>query len=138
MPAPWKTRTLLIVAGTAAYWGVIFTGTHLAGGVIHEGGHSDKFFHFGAFAGLTILLCGSAASFYRMGPTLYAGIVGLAAGYGIFDELTQTLVHRTADPLDWVADVSGALVGTLIFAMAAWLFERLSTRSSAPSVDQLP
>jgi VanZ family protein len=123
MPAPWKTRTLLLIAATAAYWVVIFVGTHIPGSLIHGGGQSDKVLHFGAFAGLAILLCSCAAGFRRPGPAIYAGVVGLAACYGILDELTQSLVrHRTADLWDWVADVSGAIVGTLIFALAMRLF----------------
>lgn len=111
------------MAGTVAYWLVIFLGTHTPGSVIHGGGHSDKVFHFGAFFGLAILLCGTAACFRRTGPVLYAGVVGLAACYGILDELTQRLVtNRTADPLDWLADICGAIVGTLIFALGMKLF----------------
>ncbi len=123
MTAPSQFRTWLILAATAAYLLVIFAGTHLPGGVIHGGGHSDKLFHFGAFFGLAILLAGCFACFRRTGPLLYGAIVALAAGYGILDELTQMLVkNRTADPLDWLTDVGGAIAGTLIFAAGMWLF----------------
>jgi VanZ family protein len=123
MPTSWKIRSLLLMAGTAAYWLVIFLGTHVPGSVIHGGGHMDKVFHFGAYVGLAILLCGCAACFRRMRPVLYAGVVGLAACYGILDELTQRMVmNRTADPLDWLADICGAIVGTLIFALGMKLF----------------
>ncbi|MBC7853824.1 MAG: VanZ family protein, partial [Pirellulaceae bacterium] len=118
MPALWKSRTLLIVAGTAGYWVVIFVGTHMPGNETDGGGHRDKVLHFGAFFGLAMLLCSCAACFRRTGPALYAGVVGLAAGYGIFDEWTQMLAkNRSADPLDWLADISGAIAGTLIFAL---------------------
>ncbi|MGI8980323.1 MAG: VanZ family protein [Pirellulaceae bacterium] len=122
MPTPWKIRTLLLMAGTAAYWLVIFLGTHMPGSVIHGGGHRDKVFHFGAFVGLAILLCACVACFRRTGPVLYAGVVGLAACYGILDELTQKFTNRTADPLDWLADICGAIAGTLLFALAMKLF----------------
>src|SRR6476620_5377290 len=113
MPAPWKPRTLIILAGLAAWWIVIFVGTHLPGSIIHPVGNRDKIYHFSAFAGLAALLCASAACFRRPGPGVYAAVIAVAASYGIFDELTQMLVpRRTADPLDWLADISGATVGT--------------------------
>ena len=123
MPASWKTRALLMIVATALYWTVIFAGTHMPGSKHPSMGHNDKFAHFGAFVGLGFLLCGCAACFRRPGLSVYAGVVGLAACYGILDELTQQLVkNRTADPLDWLTDVCGALVGTLIFAGGMWLF----------------
>ena len=125
MPIVWKPRTILILAGTAAYWLVILVGTHAPGNVVPGGGHNDKVFHFVAFVGLAVLLCSCAACFRRPGFLLYAAIIGLAACYGIVDELTQTLVkNRTADSMDWLADVCGAIAGTLIFALGMWLFRR--------------
>jgi VanZ family protein len=125
MTNPRRIRTLLLLAATAAYWVMIFVGTHIPGSVIHGGGHRDKVFHFGAFAGLAILLCSCAAGFRRTRPAVYLGVVALAASYGVIDELTQRLAkNRTADPLDWLADVSGAIVGTLIFALGANFLSR--------------
>ncbi|MCE9525634.1 MAG: VanZ family protein [Planctomycetales bacterium] len=123
MPAVPKTCTILILAGTAAYWLLLFAGTHAPGNVVNAGGNTDKVYHFFAFFGLTILLCGSMASFRRPGTALYATIVGLVAAYGIFDELTQMLIpNRTADPLDWLADMSGAILGVLTFSLLHRLF----------------
>lgn len=122
MTNPWKIRTLLLLAATAAYWLVIFVGTHLPGSVHHLGGHWDKLYHFGAFLGLAVLLCGCIFCFRRLGVWEYAGIFGGVACYGIVDELTQKLTHRTADPLDWLADMCGAIAGTLIFAVGMRLF----------------
>jgi VanZ family protein len=123
MPAVLKARTILILAGTAAYWLLLFVGTHAPGNVINSGGHTDKVYHFSAFFGLTILLCGCMANFRRPGPAMYVAIVGMVAAYGVFDELTQMLVpNRTADPLDWLADMSGAILGVLIFSLLQRLF----------------
>lgn len=123
MTNPWKIRTLLLLAATAAYWVVIFVGTHVPGSVKHAVSNQDKVFHFGAFAGPAILLCCSAAGFRRTEPVVYAGVIGLAACYGILDELTQRLAkNRTADPLDWLADICGTIAGTLLFALAMRLF----------------
>jgi VanZ family protein len=120
-----KPRTLLILTVTAAYWLLIFGGTHAVGHAGPEVGNWDKLVHGGAFAGLALLLCGSLACFWRTRPLLYAANIAVVAGYGIVDELTQMLVKdRTADPLDWLADVTGAFAGTIVFALAAWLMRQ--------------
>ena len=120
-----QTRTRLILASAAVYWLVIFTGTHVPGHVLHHIGHKDKVFHFGAFVGLSALLCWSASCFRKPGLVIYAAVLAVAAVYGVFDELTQQLVPlRTADPLDWLADVCGAVIGILLFAGLQRLFGR--------------
>jgi VanZ family protein len=118
MPLSTKTKSLLFLLATAGYWLVIFGGTHIPGNPLPGGGHRDKVAHFCAYAGLAFLLCGSVACFRRMRPGYYAAILGLIAVYGIVDELTQLLVpHRTADPLDWLADMSGAIFAILSFLL---------------------
>jgi len=48
----------------------------------------------------------------------YVAIFAIAACYGVFDELTQTLIPgRSADPLDWLADLAGALAGLGAYAL---------------------
>ncbi|MFN0020317.1 MAG: VanZ family protein [Pirellulaceae bacterium] len=123
MPATSKVRFILTLAGTAIYWLLLFVGTHAPGNVINSGGHTDKVYHFSAFFGLSILLCGGMASLRRPGLAMYGAIVGLVAAYGVFDELTQMLVpNRTADLLDWLADISGAILGVLTFSLLQRLF----------------
>ena len=118
-----KPHTLLLLVATAGYWLVIFSGTHVPGNQSSGGGHSDKVAHFSAFAGLAFLLCCTVACFRPMRPAYYGAILGLVACYGMFDELTQLLVrYRTADPLDWLADMCGAIMGMLIFAAGTKLF----------------
>ena len=131
MPLSAKTRTLLFLVVTAGYWLVIFGGTHTPGNPFPGGGHRDKLAHFGAFAGLAFLLCGSVACFRPMRPAYYGAILGLVACYGIIDELTQLLVSRTADPLDWVADMSGAIFGMVIFAVGLRFFRPREGRHGA-------
>ena len=131
MPLSAKTKSLLIFAVTAAYWLIIFGGTHLPGNPLPGGGHRDKLAHFGAYAGLAFLLCGAVACFRRMVPAYYGAVLGLIACYGIFDELTQLLVpNRTADPLDWLADISGGLVAMVVFAAGMWFRSRKPSAAS--------
>ena len=125
-----KIRTRLILASAAAYWLIIFAGTHVPGHVLYHIGHKDKVFHFGAFVGLSALLCGAVSCFRKPGPAVYAAVFAVAAVYGVFDELTQQLVPlRTADPLDWLADICGAAIGVLAFAGAHRLFAQRSIQA---------
>ena len=121
MTIRWKPRTLLILSATVAYWIVMCVGTHVPhvpGGGGQPGGNTDKLYHFGAFLGLAILVCFCVRCFGPLRRWHYVGVVGAIAIYGGIDELTQRLViNRTADPLDWLADVSGATLGAAIFAM---------------------
>jgi len=132
MANPWKPRTLLFLAATTAYLVVMCVGTHLPGSVVHSSGHTDKLYHFGAFLGLAVLLCFSLRCFCRLGIWQYAAIVGGIACYGVVDELTQTLsINRSADPLDWLADVSGAILGVVAFAVLARVVASRENRQGA-------
>ena len=54
----------------------------------------------------------------RLTLALYVGLVAALAGYAAVDELLQTpLPQRVADPLDWLADVTGAAFGAAVFAL---------------------
>ena len=76
-----------------------------------------------AFAGLAVLLAavGQAAGFGSW--RLYLGVAVVLALYGLFDEATQALVRRREPDLyDWLADMTGALVGIVAFALFAKLW----------------
>jgi VanZ family protein len=104
----------LTAAALAAYWIALFIGTHIP---IPEGvgvGNKDKWIHFAAYAGLAGLATLTVAWRVRgclRGTHLLMIVAGFAL-FGAFDELTQPLVHRDADWLDWYADVVGVLIGT--------------------------
>ena len=77
---------------------------------------SDKVLHALEYAGLSGLL---ALGLSRLGVPGLRRVallaVVLAAAYGATDELHQSFVpHRSADPLDWLADSVGALVGGIL------------------------
>ncbi len=78
----------------------------------------DKLLHAGAYAVLGALLL---AAFVR--ARLAAGAVLLAAlvatAYGATDEWHQSYVPgRDADPFDWAADASGAILGAAAAVLA--------------------
>jgi VanZ family protein len=89
---------------------------------------SDKTGHIVAYLGLAIL------SVRALGGGLPCRVVmrvawsalAIAAGYGMFDEIHQRFVPgRSADVLDWYADVSGAVIGI----GACWLWGIIACRA---------
>lgn len=106
----------------AAYWLLIFAGTHLPKLPAIAADVSDKAKHFTAFFGLTLLLC-----YVTTSPKLgrrFAWIGSGAACYAAVDELTQMLVPgRTADVWDFAADSLGIAVALFTYYVArlvAW------------------
>lgn len=82
--------------------------------------HSDKVLHAIEYAGFGGLLARALALGGRglsaRGAVVAA--VGLGALYGASDELHQAFVpNRTADPFDWMADVTGAAAGALLYRL---------------------
>ncbi len=94
---------------------------------------NDRAAHFLAYFGLAVLafgLCRVAAKPHRVAPWL----IGLAA-FGAVDELTQPWFGRTAEWLDWTADLGGLTTGLL--AVGCWdRFVR--SRSSKGASARLP
>ena len=128
MPIPRPTRPQILVVAALAYWLVLFVATHrpiVPGSWLANVSrpaslmHLDKVQHVVAFAALAVLLCAAAAGYVRPSWWLYAGVIGSVALYGAFDEWSQGLIdYRYPDARDWVADVFGAALGVLAFALA--------------------
>lgn len=100
------------------YWLLIFTGTHLPHPHISVPGLSDKAMHFGAYAGLSFLLCWAVPALRgRIASKLALAILACCL-YGIVDELTQLLVrNRHAELLDYAADCLGAATGAAFYLL---------------------
>ncbi|HEY1599902.1 MAG TPA: VanZ family protein [Pirellulales bacterium] len=95
----------------------------------------DKAFHFTAYAGLSFLLSTLAAAIWtgsaskRWGHLLrYFAVLPVVALYGVIDELTQPAVGRTADSLDWLADMCGAASGLVLFLVMRFVLKRQAER----------
>ncbi len=75
----------------------------------------DKLEHVLAYGAVVFLWLLS----FRRPPGLkaMAGVVLAAAALGAVDELTQPLVNRTACPVDWAADLVGAVVACGLFGL---------------------
>jgi len=82
---------------------------------------NDKLLHLGAYAGLAFLLAAALTACRLKRGTLLITLA-VAAVYGCVDEVSQMLVKgRDADIADWAADVFGAGVGALAFAVGLLL-----------------
>ncbi|MGB7348199.1 MAG: VanZ family protein [Pirellulaceae bacterium] len=110
----------VIVLVLAAYWLAIFTGTHLPDPPDIGQNVNDKVKHFGAYFGLTILLC--LAVTFRCLKRRVIWVALIVATYGALDELTQQLVPgRYADVNDFIADLGGMTKGIIVYLLARWI-----------------
>lgn len=85
----------------------------------------DKLAHLGMYGTLGVLSARGWARAGRRPPVVVVLAIGAAAG--ALDEWNQRQVaSRTADPLDWLADLVGVALG---FALAAWLMRRSARKA---------
>jgi hypothetical protein len=85
----------------------------------------DKLCHFSGYAVLTLLLLLMPVGLFRMpeggyrSPAWLAALLVLlaVAAAAALDELTQPLVLRDLDPLDWAFDITGAIAALTAVAI---------------------
>ncbi|MCG6155652.1 VanZ family protein [Rubinisphaera margarita] len=112
-----KTVLLILLIGYATTL-VVFT--HLPVEDVPDTGASDKLLHFGAYAVLGLLAAANLR--VRRMPSVTQGLLLWAslAVFGAFDEMTQALVERSPELLDWSADIVGAAAGILAVSLLPW------------------
>lgn len=95
------------------YWVALFVSTHVPlPKQVHMPGQSDKWIHVAAYAVLACLLGLWISATRRLGRRETTIVFVAAAGYAIFDELSQLPVEgRHADLYDVFADWLGAVGG---------------------------
>lgn len=141
-----RRPALLLLPAAAIYWLLLFALTHWPKDRLPDTPRipaSDKVVHFLGYAILAALLLWAAQTAAETWPRWRGGACWLRRGamlvlavvlvYGVFDELTQPLVGRTADVLDWVADAAGALCGLLL--VRAWSSQRSTAARAAQATD---
>ena len=119
---PTKLRLLpwLAVGGWMA---VIFTMSSLSGSQVP--GRFGSLGHFGEYAILGALLVVALTS-----PKRAVLAVALASAYGVTDELHQLFVPgRMSDPVDWLVDTLGAIVGVYV---ATRIYRAFRSRTDSP------
>ena len=118
-----KNRNWVLFFPLILYWIILFIGTtipsdHLSN-IVDIG---DKLKHFSAYSILAFLL--SLNLFFQekweyASKNYLAYTLMICFLYGAFDEIHQLLVpNRSAEFLDWFADISGSIVGSFF----AYLF----------------
>jgi VanZ family protein len=107
-----------------AYWLALVMGTHWPHLPQIGPKGFDKVLHLSAYAGLITLVSvnifwGRAAAWWQYGLVF----LGLAL-FGGCDELTQPPFGRTADWLDWYADLTGLTIGLFVAVVLNWAVSR--------------
>jgi len=106
-------RPLLLIT-TASYWCTMFIMTHLPPERMPHVRMSDKLQHLFAFMilGGLLYLCVDQRIKRAL---LVVAIIG--ASYAAIDELTQPLIGRNCELLDWLCDAGGVILGSLGVAL---------------------
>lgn len=115
---PNNIQRKLIYTALVVYWIILLMLTSLPSSSLPDIDISDKWEHFLAYAVLTILLTSALLvqekSMYLKKSAFILAVL-FAALYGLLDELHQMLIPgRNCSLLDWIADFTGALIGSII------------------------
>ena len=120
----------LAIVVLAAYWLVIFIGTHLPATVEIAGHTNDKVKHFSAFFVLGGLLCYVTNSPHWFLRFTTIGLAGMA--YAAIDEWTQNFVPgRVPDVMDFAADSAGLWCAIAIYLVGKCIDHYWTTRPQA-------
>ncbi len=111
-------------AALAVYWLAMFAGTHYPKPEQISPNVSDKLLHFGAYAGLTLLLVFVVVVRRPLRWRDGVWMSLLLAVYGALDELLQIPVGRHCDIQDWIADMGGVGAALVLAAAAQWLWTK--------------
>ena len=109
--------TLILLA---CYWPALFILAHIPiPQLVRKAGVSDKSLHFLAYLILTFLLWFTIKPDEKVNWRRAAVwcVFLIAAGYGAIDEVIQSMVGRTCDAMDIMANLAGSLTGLFLFSL---------------------
>lgn len=113
--------------GAVGLWAaVIFAMSSVPGSQVP--GRFGSLAHFVEYAILALLL---ARALSLSHPRMLAaiGAAALSSAYAVTDEYHQSFVPmRVPDPMDWLLDTAGAIVGVLLWLLLAHLADRRARR----------
>ena len=113
-----KRKVYFVYVPLIVYWLLLLIGTSLPTDDLPSVAISDKFKHFGAFFGLSILLALTLHyqnKFFLLKKYFLAAALIITSFYGLLDEIHQSFIPgRYNEFLDWVADSLGAIAGILL------------------------
>lgn len=116
------------IAALAAYWLIIFIGTHLPGVSQIQPKVNDKLQHFSAFFLLGTLLCYVTTSERWLIRFATIGVVGMT--YAALDEWTQSFIPgRYPDVRDFVADSLGLWSAITVYLLAKVVWQLYRSQS---------
>lgn len=113
-------RQKVIIISLAFYWPILFVLGHIPiPQLVREAGVSDKSLHFLAYLILVFFLwfainSDKKVNWRKAGAWWILLVVVL---YGIVDEVSQNYVGRSCDIIDFVANLTGALTGLILFSV---------------------
>ncbi|MCE5326975.1 MAG: VanZ family protein [Planctomycetaceae bacterium] len=111
---PWRMLLLAICAGG---WTAAWIITHLPPRDIPHMEVGDKVLHVTGYF-LIALAFGALLAAYGVRSLRRAIImITVMALYGVFDELTQPYFGRSADVMDWLADLHGTVLAVLVLQL---------------------
>lgn len=116
------------------YWIILFILTSLPSGMAITTDVSDKVNHFGAYGLLSVFLYlnlyfQNKFFILKKNPAIFTVII--ASIYGALDEIHQIYVPgRSAELLDWIADLSGYIVAVIITGYLLGYFKRIEFEKS--------
>lgn len=113
-----KYRIYLVYVPLTLYWIFLFIATTVSVETLPTPRVSDKLLHFAAFAVLVVLL-DLTARIQSKNPWIKSNhfifTYVLIMIYGAFDEIHQYFIPgRSADYMDWIADMAGAATGVIL------------------------
>jgi VanZ family protein len=129
-PPPRLRRTAWML--TAFYAAFHFVMTHIPPGKLPTPHVPDKTLHFLSYGFLSGCLY---VSLWLGGMPIKRAalmVMFLAASFGVFDEILQKPVGRTPELMDWVADVSAALVAVTCFTLLRLVMTKRDEPPVAP------
>ena len=121
MRQPTRTRKLATVARylTLLLLLGLFVGTHIPSSAIPQPiAIADKVAHCLAYMALAFsVLVSWDLAIGQLRPQHFFIVWLVGTIYGAFDELTQIPVGRHCDPLDWMCDILGLVIGLTLFRL---------------------
>ncbi len=112
-------RVILVIV-LVLYWVTMFVLTHMPPRNLPGVGMNDKVQHFLGYGALGTLLYLTIWAFWPEFRFAWLVVIVVAMCYGAADEITQTLVGRTCDFYDWLADVGGSVLAAATLTTFRW------------------
>lgn len=135
---PWFARAF--AAATIAFTGLLVYATHhpRPGELLGPNPPSDKTLHFTAYATLASLAAATWLTARRTAGRSIAILAVALAAFGGLDEATQPFFSRHAEPIDWLYDCLGIVIGLAAVSVPFALARRPAggDRPARPEDDQ--